>query len=128
MRRSFRERICFAIPIPRVAPWAGMHRPVGAVFYVLDTETIPANVGDATIAYYFLCGIKHGLFQTDCAKEWAFDVIAARDAPPIEIIEVAIAKTRYTVFCNLGLVCCGADNQLAGRWLLGTLVLNDNEA
>ena len=27
------ERICFAIPIPRVAPWAGMHRPVGAVFY-----------------------------------------------------------------------------------------------
>ena len=26
------ERICFAIPIPRVAPWAGMHRPVGAVF------------------------------------------------------------------------------------------------
>ena len=84
----------------------------------MNISNFPENVGDATIAYYFLCGIKHGLFEADCAKEWAFDVIAARDLPPIEIIELATAKTRDANFCALSEVRGDADKQAAGRWLL----------
>lgn len=87
----------------------------------MNTTNFPENVGDATIAYYFLCGIKHGLFEFDCAKAWAFDVIAARDGPPIEVIEVAAAKTRDANFCALLHMCGDADKQTAGRWLLATL-------
>ncbi|WP_310056681.1 hypothetical protein [Lysobacter niastensis] len=72
----------------------------------------------ATVAAYFLYGLEAGLFPEDCAKDWAFSVIAALDDPPIEIIDVATAAHRQDVFGALANASLGADSALAGRWLL----------
>jgi len=81
----------------------------------------PINSSDGTIAAYYLYGMESGLFALDSAKEWAYQVIALRINPPIEIIEVATASRRQDVFSCLAAVGGPTDHILAGYWLLHQL-------
>lgn len=67
---------------------------------------------------YFWAGIAVGVKTLEESSDWAFDVIAGMDAPPIEIIEIATAQGREDVMRALKLGATGADWQAAGRSLL----------
>ncbi|MCC8363775.1 hypothetical protein LK996_11900 [Lysobacter sp. A6] len=78
----------------------------------------PADADQATVASYYLTGIVTGLFAFDCAKDWAFSVIEALDAPPMEVIEIATARDRDAVMEALRAIPGDANEEDAGRWLL----------
>jgi hypothetical protein len=81
----------------------------------------PASVTQATICSYFWAGIAVGSSHYQSAKDWAFSIIEALDAPPIEIIEIATANDRNSTMDALEAASDGADQQAAGRWLLTDL-------
>ena len=58
------------------------------------------------------------MLQFKSSKSWAFSVIEALDAPPIEIIEIATANDRNSAMDALQSAAHGADQAAAGRWLL----------
>ena len=78
----------------------------------------PASVTQATICAYFRAGIEVGVLPFDSCKDWAFSVIEALDAPPIEIIDVATSNDRHSAMDALQAASYGASQQTAGRWLL----------
>lgn len=79
---------------------------------------LPAEAHRASVCAYFWAGITLAILTSDDANAWAYDVIAALDAPPIEIIEIATAHDKYTVMDALKIGASQADWQQAGRWLL----------
>jgi hypothetical protein len=81
----------------------------------------PSGVNNATVASYFLFGLEAGMFEADCAKDWAFKIVELSQNPPIDIIDVATANRREEVFDVLSLVVGERNNQLAGKWLLHSL-------
>jgi hypothetical protein len=81
----------------------------------------PNSASHATVASYFLFGLEAGIFEEDCAKDWAFNIIALSENPTIDIIEVATANRRAEVFEALNRVAGKRDNMLAGQWLLHDL-------
>ena len=81
----------------------------------------PKSANNATIAFYFLLGLEAGMFEDDCAKDWAYKIIEISENPPIDIIEVATANRREAIFEALNLVAGERDTTLAGKWLLANL-------
>lgn len=79
---------------------------------------LPGDASHATVCAYFWIGIAVGSAHYQSAKEWAFSVIEALDAPPIE---VATASDRNSAMEALSAVKGGADMPLAGRWVLADL-------
>jgi hypothetical protein len=76
------------------------------------------SVADGTAAACLLSGIEVGLLDDEMAKDWAFQVIEAREQPAVEIIEVATARRRSDLCEALKGVRGDRDRQLAGRILL----------
>lgn len=76
------------------------------------------SLADGTVAACLLSGIETGLLGDEMAKEWAFQIIEAREQPPVEIIEVATAMRRSDLCDALKDVRGDRDRQLAGRILL----------
>src|SRR5687767_9384715 len=81
----------------------------------------PATTSIATIAAYFEHGIRAGIFDSNCAEDWAFSVVELQEQPPIEVIEIATAKGVADVLVALNNVPGERNIQLAGHWLLGHL-------
>jgi len=84
-------------------------------------NSFPTSAGHGTIADFFNFGVECGLFEIDCAKEWAYSIVESQSEPPIEIIDVATANSREDLSSALNSVRGERDTQLAGRWLLGVL-------
>ncbi|MGD9584321.1 MAG: hypothetical protein AB7V26_11740 [Lysobacterales bacterium] len=78
----------------------------------------PQALNDSTVAAYYLYGVEAGLFPHDCAKDWAYGIVAKLEKPPIEIIGVATANRRDEAMCSLSAAAEGADLPLAGAKLL----------
>lgn len=76
------------------------------------------SLADGTVAACLLSGIEVGLLDDEMAKEWAFQVIEAREQPAVEIIEVATAMRRSDLCEALKEVRGDRDRHLAGRILL----------
>ena len=87
----------------------------------MSHRDFPANVTQATICAYFWAGTAVGVLQFQNGKDWAYSVIEALDAPPIEIIEIAIANDRNSAMDALQAAARDADPQTAGRWLLADI-------
>ncbi len=87
------------------------------------TEGFPADADHASICAYFSTGISLSIKTAEDANAWAYDVIAALDEPPIEIIEIATAHDKYPVMDALKIGASKADWQQAGRWLLSDTCL-----
>ena len=88
---------------------------------VMLHRDFPVGASHATICAYFWAGIAVGILPFQQAKEWAFAVVAALEAPPIEIIEVATSNERNGTLDALQSAAGGADQHAAGRWLLSDL-------
>ncbi len=82
------------------------------------TESFPRDATHPSICAYFWAGISLGIKTADDANAWAYDVIAALDTPPIEIIEIATAHDSCAAMDALKIGASKADWQQAGRWLL----------
>lgn len=78
---------------------------------------------DATACAFFWTGLALDILHVDASKEWAYARIDARDAPAIEIIEIATARDRNAAMDALQLATGDADWQTAGRWLLRELLV-----
>jgi hypothetical protein len=78
---------------------------------------------DATACAFFWTGLALGILHVDASKEWAYARIDARDAPAIEIIEIATARDRNGALDALQAATGDADWQTAGRWLLRELLV-----
>jgi hypothetical protein len=87
----------------------------------MSHREFPASVEQATICAYFWAGIAVGVISFQESKEWAFSVVEALDAPPIEIIEIATANDRNGAMDALQSAAHGADQQAGGYWLLADL-------
>ena len=81
----------------------------------------PAGVTQETISAYFWAGVAVGVLPFQSSKDWAFSVIEQSDAPPIEVIEVATANDRNSALDALRASAHGADQQVAGRFLLADI-------
>jgi hypothetical protein len=89
----------------------------------MSHREFPASVTQATICAYFWAGTAVGVLPFQSAKDWAFSVIEALDAPPIEVIEIATANDRNSAMDALQATACDADQQTAGRWLLADILV-----
>ena len=78
---------------------------------------------DATACAFFWTGLALDILHVDASKEWAYARIDARDAPAIEIIEIATARDRNAALDALQAATGDADWQTAGRWLLRELLV-----
>jgi hypothetical protein len=84
-------------------------------------EPLPPSWSNSTIAAYYLHGIEAGLFEADCAKQWAFGIVEALDEPPIEIIDVAVANRRAEAIASLAIASELGDLPRAGAKLLSVV-------
>jgi hypothetical protein len=80
-----------------------------------------ATASLATIAEYFRLGLQVGLLTPEQAVAWADAQIAAAEAPPEGMIEVAWCKGLASTIEALGAVPGERNKQLAGHWLLGLM-------
>ncbi|SEL51492.1 hypothetical protein SAMN05428989_1821 [Pseudoxanthomonas sp. GM95] len=90
-------------------------------------SAFPEDVQHETAAAYFWAGVVTGVLHFEDARAWAFSVIEALDAPPIEVIEVATARDRVACIDALQAAAHGGDLLCAGPWLFADL-LNQLEA
>ncbi|WP_250626081.1 hypothetical protein [Pinirhizobacter soli] len=87
-------------------------------FETIRQALVDPSLADGTVAACLLSGIQVGLLDDEIAKDWAFQVIEARELPAVEIIEVATARHRSDLCEALKDVRGDRDGQLAGRILL----------
>ena len=80
-----------------------------------------ADTSIATVAEYFRLGLHVGLLSPSQAIAWADAEIAAAQALPDGLIEVAWSKGLMSTMDALAAVPGERDKQCAGRWLLGLL-------
>lgn len=80
------------------------------------------GTSDATIAAYFRQGLFAGLLSIEAPKDWAYEMIRLREAPSIELIEIATTYRLHDMEALLAQICPGADLDQAGRWLLKDIV------
>lgn len=87
----------------------------------MSRREFPAGFTQQTMCAYFWAGIAVGILPFQSSKEWAFSLVEALVAPPIEIIEIATASDRNSSLDALQASVHGADQQGAGRLLLSDI-------
>ncbi|WP_282295801.1 hypothetical protein [Stenotrophomonas sp. PS02289] len=94
---------------------------VASVIAGCATEGFPADADHASICAYFLVGIELGIRTAEEANAWAYGLIEALDAPPIEIIEIATSHDQFAALDALEIGARTANWQQAGCWLLSDI-------
>lgn len=82
----------------------------------------PPQTDDATIAAYFDLALETLILDEDDIKESAFEIIEAREAPSVVIVEIATARNRFALMDVLRESRGRGNRSLAARWLLDGII------